>query len=62
MPDRVICDTSPLCYLHRLRQFSLLQKTISRILVPEAVVAEFSKNDPEGVIGRARPAKCNITY
>lgn len=40
MPDRVICDTSPLFYLHRLRQLSLLQKLYQRILVPEAVVTE----------------------
>lgn len=40
MPDQVICDTSPLFYLHRLRHLSLLQKLYHRILVPEAVVAE----------------------
>jgi uncharacterized protein len=48
MPDRVICDTSPLFYLHRLRHLSLLQKMNRRILVPEAVVAELLAGDSQG--------------
>lgn len=48
MPDRVICDTSPLFYLHRLRHLSLLQKLYRRILVPEAVVAELLAGDNQG--------------
>ena len=40
MPERVISNTSPLFYLHRLRQLDLLQRLYQRILVPEAVVEE----------------------
>ena len=47
MPDRVICDTSPLFYLHRLRHLALLQKLYRRILVPEAVVAELHSGQVE---------------
>lgn len=48
MPDQVICDTSPLFYLHRLRHLSLLQKLYHRILVPEAVVAELHAGHDQG--------------
>lgn len=48
MPDRVICDTSPLFYLHRLRHLTLLQKLYRRILVPEAVVAELLAGRNQG--------------
>jgi len=34
MPEHVISNTSPLFYLHRLRQLDLLQKLYSRLLVP----------------------------
>jgi predicted nucleic acid-binding protein len=40
MPDRVISNTPPLFYLHRLRRLDLLQKLYRQIIVPEAVVAE----------------------
>ncbi|RMF83169.1 MAG: DUF3368 domain-containing protein [Nitrospinota bacterium] len=40
MPDLVICDTSPLFYLHRLRHLELLQKLYQQIVVPEAVAEE----------------------
>ena len=40
MPDRVISNTSPLFYLHRLRHLDLLQKFYQQIIVPEAVVDE----------------------
>lgn len=40
MPDLVICNTSPLFYLHRLGCLELLQKLYQRIVVPEAVVEE----------------------
>ena len=48
MPDRVICDTYPLFYLHRLRHLTLLQKLYRRILVPEAVVAELLAGRNQG--------------
>ncbi|MBI5316134.1 MAG: DUF3368 domain-containing protein [Nitrospirae bacterium] len=48
MPDRVICDTSPLFYLHRLRHLALLQKLYRRILVPEAVITELLAGRDQG--------------
>jgi predicted nucleic acid-binding protein len=48
MPDRVICDTSPLFYLHRLRHLALLQKLYRRILVPEAVSTELLAGRDQG--------------
>ena len=51
MPDLVICDTSPLFYLHRLRHLSLLQNLYHRILVPEAVVA-----------ARVMPHEMHVTF
>ncbi len=43
MPDAaltVICNTSPLQYLHQLRLMDLLPRLYSRILIPAAVVSE----------------------
>jgi predicted nucleic acid-binding protein len=40
MPDRVISNTSPLFYLHRLRRLDLLRDLYQRIMVPDAVVDE----------------------
>jgi uncharacterized protein len=48
VPDRVICDTSPLFYLHRLGQLLLLQQLYRRILVPEAVFAELLTGRNQG--------------
>lgn len=39
MPE-VICDTSPLQYLHQLQKLSLIPQLAKRALVPPAVVAE----------------------
>ena len=47
MPDLVISNTSPLFYLHRLRQVDLLQRLYEQIVVPEAVRDELH-------IGRVR--------
>ena len=48
MPERVVCDTSPLFYLHRLRHLSLLQNLYQHILVPEAVVIELRVGHDQG--------------
>lgn len=48
MPEHVISNTSPLFYLHRLRQLDLLQKLYSRLLVPEAVVDELQAGRDQG--------------
>ena len=37
MPELVISNTSPLFYLHRLRQLEVLQALYQQIIVPEAV-------------------------
>ena len=48
MPEHVISNTSPLFYLHRLRQLDLLQKLYTRLLVPEAVVDELQAGRDQG--------------
>lgn len=48
MPEQVICDTSPLFYLHRLRHLSLLQNLYQHILAPEAVVTELRAGHDQG--------------
>jgi len=48
MPERVVCDTSPLFYLHRLRHLFLLQHLYRHILVPEAVVTELRAGHDQG--------------
>ena len=48
MPEFVISNTSPLFYLHRLRQLELLQKLYGRIVIPEAVVAELQAGQAQG--------------
>ncbi|NJL28139.1 MAG: DUF3368 domain-containing protein [Thermoanaerobaculia bacterium] len=50
MPERaVISNTSPLLYLHQIRQLPLLTKLYQRILVPEAVVRELAAGAKRGV-------------
>lgn len=39
MPE-VVCDTSPLQYLHQLQELALLRHLASSVLVPPAVVSE----------------------
>jgi len=42
MPDRVVlCDASPLIYLHRIGQLDLLRRLYGGIVVPAAVAEEF---------------------
>jgi uncharacterized protein len=48
MPEYVISNTSPLFYLHRLRQLDQLQKLYTRLLVPEAVVDELQAGRDQG--------------
>lgn len=48
MPECVISNTSPVFYLHRLRQLELLQKLYGRIIIPEAVVAELQAGQAQG--------------
>jgi hypothetical protein len=48
MPDLIICNTSPLFYLHRLRLLDLLQKLYGRITVPEGVLAELEAGRHQG--------------
>lgn len=39
----VICNTSPLQYLHQIGQLELLPRLVSRIVVPAAVAAELTE-------------------
>jgi uncharacterized protein len=48
MPERVISNTSPLFYLHRLRHLDLLQCLYQRLVVPEAVVDELNAGRDQG--------------
>ena len=48
MPDLVICNTSPLLYLHGLQHLTLLEKLYTRIVVPEAVVKELEAGRRQG--------------
>jgi predicted nucleic acid-binding protein len=48
MPERVISNTSPLFYLHRLRRLDLLQRLYQQVLVPEAVVDELNAGRDQG--------------
>ena len=47
MPE-VICDTSPLQYLHQLGQLHLLPSLVQRIIVPEAVKEELAQGRRRG--------------
>ena len=48
MPELIVCNTSPLFYLHRLGQLGLLRTLYSRIAVPEAVVTELRAGREHG--------------
>lgn len=48
MPKTVICDTSAIFYLHRLRYLSLLKKLYGNIIVPQTVVSELRQGREEG--------------
>ena len=48
MPERVISNTSPLFYLHRLRCLELLRELYQRIVVPDAVVDELKAGREQG--------------
>lgn len=48
MPE-VICNTSPLQYLHQIGHLSLLQALAPRVLVPEAVLIELQQGLKHGI-------------
>lgn len=48
MPE-VICNTSPLQYLHQLNRLSLLSDLVERIIVPPAVLRELEAGRAAGV-------------
>lgn len=48
MPE-VICNTSPLQYLHQIRQLSILSALAGHIIVPPAVLSELSEGRSRGV-------------
>jgi uncharacterized protein len=48
MPDLVICNTSPLFYLHRLRHLEILRQLYHQLVVPEAVRDELHVGRVQG--------------
>lgn len=48
MPD-VICNTSPLQYLHQIGHLQLLPKLVSRVVVPTAVAEELAEGRRRGL-------------
>lgn len=48
MPE-IICNTSPLQYLHQLKMLDLLQAVAGRVTVPAAVVWELSEGKRLGI-------------
>ena len=48
MPD-VICNTSPMQYLHQLGLLHLLPKLVRRVIVPPAVIEELAQGQRLGV-------------
>jgi len=48
MPELVICNTSPLFYLHRLRHLEILQQLYHQLVVPEAVRDELHVGRAQG--------------
>ena len=49
MPRTCSVDTSPLLYLYRIDQLTLLHRQFDRVLVPKAVVTELAKGRAQGV-------------
>jgi predicted nucleic acid-binding protein len=47
-PEKVIVNTSPIFYLHRLHLIELLKKLYGTIIVPTAVVSELSQGKAQG--------------
>lgn len=45
----VICDTSPLQYLHQIEQLRILPALAGRIVVPPAVLSELAEGRAQGV-------------
>ncbi|MBM3889882.1 MAG: DUF3368 domain-containing protein [Verrucomicrobia bacterium] len=44
MPERIVlCDASPLVYLHRIQCLDLLERLYGRVIVPAAVAAEIRR-------------------
>lgn len=48
MPE-VICNTSPLQYLHQIGQLELLPALVSRVVVPTAVAEELAEGRRRGL-------------
>lgn len=50
MPERrVVCNTSPLLYLHQVNQLELLSLLYGQVLIPPAVRAELRRGADQGV-------------
>ena len=49
MSPIIICNTSPIQYVHQLGLFYLLQKLFGRICVPEEILDEIYQGKQEGI-------------
>lgn len=49
MPDTVICDTSPLLYLHQVECLELLEKLYGEVTIPYSVAEELKEGGMQGV-------------
>ena len=45
----MICNTSPLQYLHQIGQLSLLPALVRRVIVPQAVAEEIERGRAKGI-------------
>ncbi|NLV26153.1 MAG: hypothetical protein GXY48_03140 [Methanomicrobiales archaeon] len=45
----IICNTTPLLYLHQMDLLSIIQKICGRIVIPKAVVDELKIGGEQGV-------------
>jgi predicted nucleic acid-binding protein len=45
----VVCDTSPLQYLHQLKPFHILPALAGRVLIPSAVLHEIEEGKTSGI-------------
>lgn len=48
MPDKVICNTSPLFYLYRVKHLDILEKLYGKITVPVTVEEELKEGKNHG--------------
>ena len=48
MPEKVIVNTSPIFYLHRIRRLNLIEKLYGNVTIPSAVLRELEEGEKVG--------------